>query len=118
MRGMPEGSVPLQPGGTIAVLPRAVPVLRLPSVAKASFHMSSRVRVYRRPWLSGVDSTTGPAVRSSQAALRSMSGLAQGAAAPGRGRVRVCRKVLAGAPSAPCAGCVNWRRVRSRVSSG
>lgn len=118
MRGMPEGRVPDQPGGTIAVLPRAVPVLRLPSVAKASFHRSSSVRVYGRPWLSGTDSTTGPALRSIQAVLRSMSGLPQGVAAPGRGRARVCRKVLAGAPRPPCDGCVNWRLVRSRVSSG
>lgn len=118
MRGMPEGRVPVQPGGTIAVLPRAVPVLRVPIVAKASFHRSSRVSVYRRPWLSGTDSTTGPALRSSQALLRSMSGLAQGVADPGRGRARVCRKALAGAPCSLCDGCVNWRRVRSSVSSG
>ncbi|KAG0760722.1 hypothetical protein G6F22_019056 [Rhizopus arrhizus] len=118
MRAMPEGSVPVQPGGTITVLPLAVPVVRLPSAANTSVHMSSRVSVYRRPWVSGTDSTTGPAVRSSQPVLRSMSGLAQGVAAPGWGRVRICRNALDGAPWAPCEGCVNWRRVRSIVTRG
>ncbi|MNJ64273.1 hypothetical protein D3C77_602170 [compost metagenome] len=81
MRAMPEGSVPVQPGGTMTVLDLAVPVLRGPSVANTSVHISSSVSVDSRPWVSGTDSTTGPAVRSTQPVLRSMSGLAQGEAA-------------------------------------
>jgi hypothetical protein len=98
-----------------------VPVVRVPSEAKTSVHMSRIDTMMYLPWVSGVSSSTGPAVRSTHAGEYRVSKFGRGTERiAGVGKAGSAAKTFIGAamPGRPGGTLVSCRRVYSMTTSG